>query len=98
MGPKGAHYAPTMRPLCAHYAPTTCINRFGVQPRAQRAPPMRPLSAHSLHEPFRGGTDEGRSAPAMRPLCAHFVPTMSRTVLELNREAQRAPTMRPLSR
>ena len=46
MGPKGAQYAPTMRPLC----PETVwdLNRCALS-----APTMRPLYAHYVQKPFR---------------------------------------------
>ena len=93
MGPKCAHYAPTLRPLC----PETFLelNRW-----AQSAPPMRLLCAHQaphyVHKPFRSGTD----GPKVRPLCAHYAPTISVNRFGVEpmgpKGAHNAPTMRPL--
>ena len=45
MGPKGARYAPTMRPPGAHYVQKPF--RSGTD-----GPTMRPLCARYVHKPF----------------------------------------------
>jgi len=69
MGPKAAHYAPSMRPLCAHYVHT--LFRSGTD-----GPLVRPLCAHyaptsSINrfgiQPM--GPKGAHYAPIMRPLC-----------------------------
>ena len=84
MGPKGAHYAPTMRPSC----PETVLelNRW-----AHSAPTMRPVGPPFVLKAFRSGTDGSKG----RPLCAH-AHYISQTISESNPWAQMAPDMRPL--
>jgi hypothetical protein len=92
MGPKAAHYAPTMRPRGAHYVQKTFRSGTG-------GPKVRPLRAHYPPTICR----KRFGVETMGPKGAHYAPTMRpscpETVLELNRWAHselHAPTRPPL--